>query len=901
VKLAGSDLDGVDQLVFSHEGIKATPEMSDLDGILPEQRHMENEFVVEIAGDVPPGIYEARAVGVFGASNPRAFHVTKLNEVARESKNSDRDSAQVVEPGTIVSGNADGNYHFYKLSLKANEPLLIDCYGERIDSRMDPTLRIYGPAGKELELIRDVAGRDPVRSFTAPADGEYVVAVYDFLHRGGGDYFYRLAFDRSPRVDFVFPPVGEPGKTSKFTFYGSNLPGGQPADGMTIAGHELEKVTVDVAIPGDPHAAAGLEMGDRLPPAASRLSAISYQLDQANPVLIGIAEAPVVVEQDENDTAEAAQQIEVPCDFVGQFYPARDRDWVQFEAKKGEVFWIEVIAHRFALESDPFLLVQRVTKNDNGDEEVSMLAQVDDPDDRNNNMQEAYHHTTDDPSWKLEADQDATYRVMVYDQFNSSRDDPRYAYRLIIRKKAGDFSLTARPPQKATNNNNQIEVGSHTLRRGGTTAIELDIDRHAGFDGEIEVSVEGLPDGVSCAGAVAGGENKIVPLVIAAADNANAWAGPIRIIGKAKVDGQEIVREARTAVFVWGTNNIQQERPDARLSRDVMLSVIDKEMSPVSVTAEDKMWETALGGELEFPVKLAKHGEIKGDVKLQARGLPGELKINDFNVKGGEGDAVGKLEVNNNNTKPGTYTFYFRATGKYAYERYPESVKQAEQYQSMLGDTVKRLDEELKKADEAANQAGEALKKAQEELKNAEDGQKEAKQKAVDEREEAKKKADEAKKLAEDRKKRAEDLKKQADSDLKNIKNAAKKKDVNFEVASAPIKVRIAREPFVIKEVSPVKVKQDGKAEITIKIERLFGYDEEVEVNFEGPDGVGGLSVKNAKIEKGQSEVKLELEAAGNANPGDHTAKIRFRHKNGNIRLDTREEFPLSIEEVKSE
>ena len=344
VELDGSDLDGVDRLVFSHDGITATPKMSDLDGLLPEQRHMENEFVVEIAGDVPPGIYEARAVGVFGASNPRAFHVTKLNEVARESNNNDRDSAQPVEPGTIVNGTADGNYHYYKLALKANEPMLIDCYGERIDSRM--------------------------------------VAVYDFLHRGGGDYFYRLMVDRSPRVDFVFPPIGEPGKTSKFTLYGSNLPGGQPADGMTMEGQELQKVTVDVAIPGDPQAAAGLEMGERLPPAAARLSAVSYQFDQANPVLIGIAEAPVVVEQNENDAPEAAQQVEVPCDFVGQFYPARDRDWVQFEAKKGEVYWIEVIAHRFAQDSDPFLMVQRVTKNDNGEEQVSTLAQVDDPDDR---------------------------------------------------------------------------------------------------------------------------------------------------------------------------------------------------------------------------------------------------------------------------------------------------------------------------------------------------------------------------------------------------------------------------------------------------------------------------------------------------------------------------------------
>src|SRR2546430_15585836 len=66
-----------------------------------------------------------------------------------------------------------------------------------------------------------------------------------------------------------------------------------------------------------------------------------------------------------------AQSISPPCEYVGQFYPARDEDWVSFEAKKGEVFWVEVFSQRLGLPSNPFVLIQRVTRNDKGDEQIS--------------------------------------------------------------------------------------------------------------------------------------------------------------------------------------------------------------------------------------------------------------------------------------------------------------------------------------------------------------------------------------------------------------------------------------------------------------------------------------------------------------------------------------------------
>ena len=100
---------------------------------------------------------------------------------------------------------------------------------------MDATLAIHDAAGRELATDRDTNRRDPLLAFTAPADGEYTIKLFDFLYRGGNDYFYRLLVSTAPYIDFVFPPVAVPGTKGSFTLYGSHLPGGTKVEGLSVA------------------------------------------------------------------------------------------------------------------------------------------------------------------------------------------------------------------------------------------------------------------------------------------------------------------------------------------------------------------------------------------------------------------------------------------------------------------------------------------------------------------------------------------------------------------------------------------------------------------------------------------------------------------------------------------
>jgi len=374
--------------------------------------------------------------------------------------------------------------------------------------------------------------KNPVLDFTAPAEGAYILKLVDTVYAGGPDHGYRLGVNVAPQVDFVMPPAGLPGTSGPFTVYGRNLPGGQPADGLMLYGAPLQKLAVNAPLPGDEAGKQQLALAGRTTLARAWLDGIDYRVAGPNGMSasapIYLAKAPVVLEQEPNNTPAQATKINIPADVAGQFYPQADADWYQFDAKKGEVWQIEVISHQLGQESDPALAIFRVTKNDKGEEQVADVAQMDDPADRQK-IGNDYDTSTDDPSYRLTVNDDGTYRVLVRDQFGEARKDPRFVYRLVIRKEEPDFRVIAYPVEPKTQQQQQqpqAGIISPFVRKGGSLLLNVELDRRDGFTGEVAVSLEGLPAGVTCSGAVLGGVNGGA-LVVMADENAAAWSGPV--------------------------------------------------------------------------------------------------------------------------------------------------------------------------------------------------------------------------------------------------------------------------------------------------------------------------------------------------------------------------------------
>ena len=207
VEIGGADLDDAETLRFSHSGIAAEPLREAPSEFYPDGRLQPNRFVVRVAADVPPGAYEVCSVGAFGVSTPRVFHVGEHEEVAEENIH-DRSAAQPVALGTAVNGRADSDaVDYYRVAMEAGQFLRADVWGRRLDSRIDARIEATDPAGIPLAATRHTLGGDPVIAFVAPTDGDYSLAVFDSVYRGGGDRAYRLLVDDEPLIAAVFPPA----------------------------------------------------------------------------------------------------------------------------------------------------------------------------------------------------------------------------------------------------------------------------------------------------------------------------------------------------------------------------------------------------------------------------------------------------------------------------------------------------------------------------------------------------------------------------------------------------------------------------------------------------------------------------------------------------------------------
>ena len=698
VNLTGADLDEANQLHFSPTGITARQKAGETNG-LPEA----NKFLVTIAANVPPGVYEARVVGRFGISNPRSFVVSDLPETIAPTTNSSLANATAIALGTIINGHSEANAGgFYKFTARKGQRTLIECKASEIDSRMDAALILYDTAGKELQRNRSGGLID----FAPPVDGEYGLKVYDFLFRGGGEYFYRLAISTGPHIDFIFPPSGLAGAKGKYLLYGRNLPGGTPAKDLAVAGKPLEQVEVEIELPRE----STRQFSSPQQLADATLDAFEYRLSTpqgvSNPVLLCFATGPVVPERQPNDLPAQAQSIFPPCEVVGQFFPHGDRDWVTFEAKKGDVYWLEVFSQRLGLPTDPFALIQRVAKNDKGEERVSDVKELYDTDSNIGGAE--YKTATRDPSGRFEVEENGTYRIQVRDLFNRSQADPRLVYRLSIRKESPDFRLVAvaQPPPSSNKDAKEALLWTPLLRRGETMPIKVMAFRRDNFNGDIELKVENLPAGVTCNEAKIEKDKSSALLMLTAAENAAGWVGPVRIFGKAKIGEAEVAREARGATVNWTVTDYNNEAIQSRLTRDFVLAVSGVEAAPISIeSSESKLWETSEAGKLKIPLKLTRRADFNANLKLKAVGISALDKLKEIEVDGKATNAIVEIDLAEQKIPAGTHSFYLQTQTPGKYRNNPEAAKAAEEALKQAEKLVADLTAALKTAPEVKQAA----------------------------------------------------------------------------------------------------------------------------------------------------------------------------------------------------
>lgn len=390
----------------------------------------------------------------------------------------------------------------------------------------------------------------------------------------------------------------------------------------------------------------------------------------------GLANESSSVETEPNDTSESSQPITLPCDLTGTFYPAADVDSFGFEAKKGQRWWVEVASERLGLNTDPSVVIQRIT--DAGEVvDVIELADIPSPVKRSSNGYSydgpPYNAGSSDAMGEFVAPEDGRYRIRLTDLFGGTRNDPTARYRLVVREATPDFALVGWALHMGLRNGDRNALSKPiSLRGGAAMPIEIVAVRRDGFDGEIELEMdpESLPAGVTATGLrIAKGATRGIMLVSAEPD-ADRTLSFATMYGKATIDDREVIRPCRLASMKWPVVNAKQEIPDPRLVDQIPVSVGGIEQTPLSIVpSEDKVWEIREGEKLTIPLKAIRHGEFSGkNMSLKTFGDGFERAAAfDFSLVDDQTDAT--LDLAATKTKPGDYTiaFYGGAVAQYGF------------------------------------------------------------------------------------------------------------------------------------------------------------------------------------------------------------------------------------------
>ncbi len=493
-----------------------------------------------IAPDAKPGRRSLRVLNErTGLTNFAHFVVGRLPEHLEKEPNNESATAELVVAPAVVNGriNPQADVDVFRFQAKAGQRVVaaiaahaLDVHGQYKNYGIaDFNLELLDERGQTLAASEDALGFDPLIEHVIPKDGEYIVRVALLNYGGFPEAVYRLTLGEVPYVAGAFPLGVRRGEETEVELFGPNVP---PGTKQTLAAGKEERFPLKF-------------LGYDAAPTAG------------NDVQLTVGDEPEIVETEPNDDRERAQPLAWPITVNGRFAQTGDADWFQVTLKAKQKIWFETIAQRF-VRSPVDTLVQVF------DKEGKPLAENDD-DGQVPPGYEAFHDfNTTDSRLLFDVPADGEYFVRVSEQTGQS--GPRAVYRLTVREAAPEFFLTHFP--------DAVPVWGP----GSTAGVLVRIERLAnGFDDDVEVSVEGLPEGWKSSSATSLRrtperfynyyQQKVFLTITAPADAAPGTAVPFRIVGRSKRETGVVERASHPLnLFYTSDTGFFRLSPESRVA-----------------------------------------------------------------------------------------------------------------------------------------------------------------------------------------------------------------------------------------------------------------------------------------------------------------------------------------------
>ncbi|MCO8121199.1 hypothetical protein NHH03_05575 [Stieleria sp. TO1_6] len=351
--------------------------------------------------------------------------------------------------------------------------------------------------------------------------------------------------------------------------------------------------------------------------------------------------------------------LEVPGMVEARFDSADDHDGYLCELKKDQPIEISVYSARLGQPSDPRIVVDQAVEDDSGQRRWRQVATADDSQDISDGL---LHLGTKDPVLHYQPPADGLYRISVSDLDTGRSLGAVQRYVLAVQPPRQDWQLLAYPVYPEKTLQSAMPAGV-CLRRGGTETIRVFVVRD-GMQQPIQITVGGLPEGVSCqSGWIASGQNH-TDLTLSAAEDVAEHDFDLDVMGQVEGQDASAARHAKYASLIWEKDD-QNPTPRTKLVDRLTIATSAGEAAPLSLSpVKTDAVSVAVDSQVTIPMKIVRREGGQGrSIVLRPQHLPPGCTAADLTIAADQTEAEWSITVTAN-AKPGTYSFWGQGEAK---------------------------------------------------------------------------------------------------------------------------------------------------------------------------------------------------------------------------------------------
>ena len=520
---------------------------------------------ISVAADMPSGVIRWRVANANGVSPVSELVISDDSDVMEDQSHTGSEPQQLPTLPCTVCGRLQLKEEVDRYQFVSPTDGLVTCsvQSQGFGFGINAAVQIHDSAGK---LVADTAATEsPDLQTTFPvSNGEtYRITLNDIDYRGNRAMVYRMSLAAGPRVIAAFPAAGQVGTKKTVTLTGY---------GLKTSAADVETISREIQF--SDHAEG------------SEQQSFVYKFETP----LGVAEYRFLLsdhpEQVDQRQDAAALEVTGPSSMHGRLSKVEPHDGYRFVATKNDEWQIAVAAQSIGSVLDVALAII----NDKG----KTVAKADDVD------------GSTDASLLFKVPEDGTYTIQVSD-VSGRVGELTSIYRLTLTKPTLTFGLTVPEVVEVMLGEDPPEIPKkRTVGKEPRGLLYVDVVRPSDVGGELNVSVTGLPGGMTAP------ESIVIP------------AAESSVVIPLSTNGSSLASLATITCRGAGVEPV---------SRQVLVAPIMKVRAKVRPLYPDAGRTVHRGATYQAPVVVTRVEDYTGEVQLRMAARPDRVSQGIFGDK----------------------------------------------------------------------------------------------------------------------------------------------------------------------------------------------------------------------------------------------------------------------------